>query len=221
VHKHGAKLLKFTNVIGIEKKNKKISGVITDKGRIATNVVINAAGAWSKQIAEMVAIKLPNIPFRKEILVTERVKPMFDAMVISFTDGIYFSQQEEGQILGGIPIPHEKSGYLTEPTFDFLHHMAKTLARYAPPLKFVNVIRQWAGYYDVTPDARPIIGEVDSITGFIQCNGFSGHGFMLSPMVTKILTNYIVDGTAPPILDTLNLRRFKGKTISREVSVVG
>jgi sarcosine oxidase subunit beta len=219
--KNGAKLLKFTNVIGIEKKNKKISGVITDKGRIATNVVINAAGAWSKQIAEMVAIKLPNIPFRKEILVTERVKPMFDAMVISFTDGIYFSQQEEGQILGGIPIPHEKSGYLTEPTFDFLHHMAKTLARYAPPLKFVNVIRQWAGYYDVTPDARPIIGEVDSITGFIQCNGFSGHGFMLSPMVTKILTNYIVDGTAPPILDTLNLRRFKGKTISREVSVVG
>ena len=142
-------------------------------------------------------------------------------MVISFKDGIYFSHQEEGQILGGIPIPNEKPGYLTVPTFDFLHHMSETLARYAPPLKYVNVIRQWAGYYDVTPDAQPIIGEVEGVKGFIQCNGFSGHGFMLSPMVTKILTEYIVDGKTPQILKNLNLNRFKGKKITREVSVVG
>jgi sarcosine oxidase subunit beta len=184
-------------------------------------VVVNAAGAGSKQIAEMVDVKLPNKPFRKEILVTERVKPMFKAMVISFKDGIYFSQQEEGQVLGGIPIPNEKPGYLTAPTFDFLHHMSKTLTRYTPPLKHVNVIRQWAGYYDVTPDARPIIGETGKLKGFIQCNGFSGHGFMLSPMVTKILTEYIVSGKTSRILERLNLNRFKGKKITREVSVVG
>jgi sarcosine oxidase subunit beta len=142
-------------------------------------------------------------------------------MVISFKDGIYFSQQDEGQILGGIPIPDEKSGYLTVPTFEFLHHMSKTLTRYAPNLKYVNVIRQWTGYYDVTPDARPIIGETDKIKGFIQCNGFSGHGFMLSPMVTKLLTDYIVKGKSPDILASLNLRRFKGKKIVKEVSVVG
>ena len=47
--------------------------------------------ATPKQIAEKLKIKLPNKPFRKEILVTERVKPMFKAMVISFKDGIYFS----------------------------------------------------------------------------------------------------------------------------------
>ncbi len=218
---NGAKLHKFTEVLSIKKNNGKIKSVQTSNGEIKTDVVINAAGAWSKQIAEMVDIKLPNKPFRKEILVTERVKPIFDSMVISFKDGIYFSQQEEGQILGGIPIPHEKPGYLTVPTFDFLHHMSETLARYAPSLKYVNVIRQWAGYYDVTPDARPVIGEVEGIKGFIQCNGFSGHGFMLSPMVTKILTEYIVDGKKPQILENLNLNRFKGKKITREVSVVG
>ncbi len=218
---NGAKLHKFTEVKSIKKNNGKIKSVQTSNGEIKTNVVINAAGAWSKQIAEMVDIKLPNKPFRKEILVTERISPIFDSMVISFKDGIYFSQQEEGQILGGIPIPNEKPGYLTVPTFDFLHHMSETLARYAPPLKYVNVIRQWAGYYDVTPDAQPIIGEVEGVKGFIQCNGFSGHGFMLSPMVTKILTEYIVDGKTPQILKNLNLNRFKGKKITREVSVVG
>ena len=219
--KNGAKLYKFTNVTNIKTKNKRIESVITDKGEIKTNILINAAGAWSKNIAEIVGVKLPNMPFRKEILVTERVKPIFKAMVISFKDGIYFSQQDEGQILGGIPIPAEKSGYLTVPTFDFLHHMSKTLTRYAPNLKYVNVIRQWTGYYDVTPDARPIIGETDKIKGFIQCNGFSGHGFMLSPMVTKLLTDYIVKGESPDILESLNLRRFKGKKIVKEVSVVG
>ena len=218
---HGAKLYKFTNVTGITTKNKKIESVVTDLGKIKTDTVVNAAGAWSKQIAEMINVKLPNKPYRKEILVTERVKPVFEAMVISFKDGIYFSQQDEGQILGGIPIPHEKPGYLTVPTFDFLHHMAKNLTRYAPSLKHVNVIRQWTGYYDVTPDARPILGEVEKVKGFIQCNGFSGHGFMLSPMVTKVLTDYIIDGASSPVLEHLNLSRFKGKKIVKEVSVVG
>jgi sarcosine oxidase subunit beta len=219
--KYGAKLYKFTNVTDIKTRNKKIDSVITNRGRIKTNIVINAAGAWSKQIAEKLNIKLPNKPFRKEILVTERVKPIFQAMVISFKDGIYFSQLDEGQILGGIPIPNEKSGYFTNPTFDFLHHMSKTITRYAPTLKYVNVIRQWAGYYDVTPDARPILGEVEELKGFLQCNGFSGHGFMLSPMVTKILTDYICEGKISDILKRLNVNRFKGKKIIHETSVVG
>jgi sarcosine oxidase subunit beta len=219
--KNGAKLYKYTSVTDIKTKNKRVESVITSKGAIKTNTVVNAAGAWSKQISDIAGIKLPNKPFRKEILVTERVKPMFKTMVISFKDGIYFSQQDEGQILGGIPIPNEISGYLTNPTFDFIHHMSKTLIRYAPILKYVNVIRQWTGYYDVTPDARPIIGDTDKLKGFIQCNGFSGHGFMLSPMVTKILTEYIVDGKYPKILESLNLDRFKDKTTVKEVSVVG
>ena len=219
--RQGAKLYKFTNVTDIKTKNKRIDCVVTNRGKIKTNIVINAAGAWSKQIAEKLNIKLPNKPFRKEILVTERVKPVFKAMVISFKDGIYFSQQDEGQILGGIPIPNEISGYLTNPTFDFLNHMSKTLTRYSPKLKYVNVIRQWTGYYDVTPDARPILGEVDEIKGFIQCNGFSGHGFMLSPMVTKILTDYITDGKSSDILEKLLIKRFKDKEITHETSVVG
>ena len=99
--------------------------------------------------------------------------------------------------------------------------MSKTLTRYAPSLKHVNVIRQWTGYYDVTPDARPILGEVKDLKGFIQCHGFSGHGFMLSPMVTKLLSDFIVDGKTSDILKNLNLRRFKGKKIVKEVSVVG
>ena len=220
--RYNAHLYKFTKVTGIKVKKKRIEAVKTSRGDISTNVVVNAAGAYAKHIADMVGVRLPNYPLRKEILVTERVKPLFQCMVISFTDGIYFSQQEEGQILGGIPIPGETPGYLTSPTFVFLKHMAKTLTRYAPRLRQVNVIRQWTGYYDMTPDARPILGEADGCKGFLQCHGFSGHGFMLSPMATQMLTQYIVEGKTSEIYENLHLNRFsKGKELQREASVVG
>ena len=217
----GAVIYTHTKVIGIKKSKNKIKAVETDKGSIKTNLVVNAAGIDSKDIASMVNINLPLIAYRKEIMATECLEPLFEAMVISFKDGIYFSQQREGQIVGGIPIPEERSGYKTIPTFAFMRHMAKTLTRYAPILKHVNMLRHWTGFYDVTPDSRPILGEINKLKGFIQCNGFSGHGFMISPMVTKILSDFILDGKTPDILESLNLDRFKGKKIVHEKSVVG
>ncbi len=218
---NGAEINTYTNVVGLKTKNKEVNAVVTDKGIVKTNVVVNAAGIDSKGIAEMVNLDLPLVPFRKEIMATERMKPLFDAMVISFKDGIYFSQQREGQIVGGIPIPEERSGYKTMPTISFMQHMARTLTRYSPVLKHVNMLRHWTGFYDVTPDARPILGEVKELKGFIQCNGFSGHGFMLSPMVSKLLTDLIANNKTSDVLMSLNLSRFKGKKIEREMSVVG
>jgi sarcosine oxidase subunit beta len=217
----GAEINTHTTVVNLKASKKAIRAVITDKGTIQTHVVVNAAGIDSKTIAEMVNINLPLIPFRKEIMATERLEPLFEAMVISFKDGIYFSQQHEGQIVGGIPIPEEKGGYKTMPTFSFLEHMSQTLTRYAPVLKHVNLLRHWTGFYDVTPDARPILGPVKEMKGFLQCNGFSGHGFMISPTVSQLLTNLIADGKTSEMLETLTLERFKGKNIEKELSVVG
>ena len=219
--KLGAEINTHITVINVKTAKKAIRAVVTDQGTIQTDVVVNAAGIDSKAIAEMVKVKLPLTPFRKEILATERLQPLFEAMVISFKDGIYFSQQKEGQIVGGIPIPEEKKGYKTMPTFAFLEHMAKTLTRYAPVLKHVNVLRHWTGFYDVTPDARPILGEVREVKGFIQCSGFSGHGFMISPMVSLLLTEFIAEQKISDVLESLSLDRFKGKNIEKELSVVG
>jgi sarcosine oxidase subunit beta len=219
--KLGAEINTHTTVFDIKTRKKAVSAVLTDQGTIQTKVVVNAAGVDSKAIAEMVNVHLPITPFRKEIMATERLQPLFEAMVISFKDGIYFSQQREGQIVGGLPIPDERSGYKTMPTFAFLSHMAQTLTRYTPVMKHVNMLRHWTGFYDITPDARPILGEVKEVKGFIQCNGFSGHGFMISPMVTQLLAELITDQKTPEVLKNLSLERFKGKNIEKELSVVG
>lgn len=219
--RYGTEIYTHTEVVGIDTNEKNIHKIITNKGLIRADMIVNAAGVWSKKIAEMVDVKLPTVPFRKEIMATERLKPLFEAMVISFKDGIYFSQQDEGQIVGGIPIPEEISGYNTIPTFSFLRHMSKTLTRYAPILKNVNMLRHWTGFYDVSPDARPILGPVEGVRNFLQCNGFSGHGFMLSPVISHILSDFIIDGKKSKILEKLSINRFKGKKIYHETYIVG
>ena len=217
----GANIYTHTRVQDIITKNDTVTEVITDKGEVKTKWVVNAAGAWSVKIAEMMNIQIPNQPFRKEVLATERLEPLFEAMVISFKDGIYFSQQPEGNIVGGIPIPEQRAGFFEMPTFSFIQHMSQTLTRYAPVLNDINMLRHWTGYYDVTPDARPILGEDSMIAGFIHCHGFSGHGFMLSPMVSSMIAEYIDSGKESSVLERLRLDRFEDEDIDMEKNVVG
>jgi len=217
----GATIHTHTSVHAIKKKKKKITEVVTDKGFKKTSWVVDAAGAWSSAIAAMVDITIPNEPYRKEVLATERLQPLFEAMVISFKDGIYFSQQPEGNIVGGIPIPEQRSGFHKRPTFSFIQHMSETLTRYAPALRQINMLRHWTGYYDVTPDARPILGEDSRVSGFIHCHGFSGHGFMLSPMVSTMIADYIANGKESSVLQRLRLDRFEEEDIDMEQNVVG
>ncbi|MBS3748694.1 MAG: FAD-binding oxidoreductase [Candidatus Thermoplasmatota archaeon] len=217
----GANIHTHTLVKDIKTKNNQVSEVLTDKKSVKTRWVVDAAGAWSSQIAKMVGISIPNKPFRKEVLATERLEPLFKAMVISFKDGIYFSQQPEGNIVGGIPIPEQRSGFYELPTFSFIQHMSETLTRYAPALRDINMLRHWTGYYDVTPDARPILGEDSKVRGFVHCHGFSGHGFMLSPMVSRMLAEYISNDKESSVLKRLRLNRYEDEDIDMEQNVVG
>jgi sarcosine oxidase subunit beta len=79
-----------------------------------------------------------------------------------------------------------------------------------------RVIGGYASLYDVTPDWHPILGRVEEIDGYINCNGWSGHGFKLGPAVGELIAEEIVDGTSFLIdIKTLNLDRFaKGNLLS-------
>ena len=216
----GVDINKFTEVKGIKKENNRIKSVVTDKGEIKTNIVVNAAGAYSGDIANMVGIEMPNKPFRHEILATERYKHILDPMIISFKYGIYFSQQRHGEIVGGIGDPNEPSSYNIKSSLRFVERFTDVLGKIVPAFKNLNIVRQWAGFYDVTPDAQPILGFTEGIDTLIQANGYSGHGFMVAPRVTELIAELIVDGKTSMPIDELNLKRFEGETVG-EAYVVG
>jgi len=130
--------------------------------------------------------------------------------VISLHSGIYFSQTVQGQILGGIGDPEEKPGYNLSSSLRFLRRYLAELVRLVPAFAQLTVMRQWAGLYDVTPDAQPILGPTPGLENFIQANGYSGHGFMIAPQVAQLLATYIETGEKSRDLERLSLARFAG-----------
>ena len=81
----GVTILKHTKVVGVEVKNGKIEAVNTTQGRIATPIVVNAAGGWSKEIGAMAGIDIPIYVQRHQILVTEPLEPVLTPMVMGFS----------------------------------------------------------------------------------------------------------------------------------------
>ena len=85
----------------------------------------------------------------------------------------------------------------------------------------VKVLRQWAGCYDITPDANPIVGEVDEVEGFFQASGFMGHGFMMAPVMGKRIAEQIVHPSESELFTKWNLRRFKEGKLLSEAMIIG
>ena len=103
----------------------------------------------------------------------------------------------------------------------FLGLYARALVEACPRLADVKVLRQWAGCYDVTPDANPIVGPVDEIEGFIQASGFMGHGFMMAPVMGKRIAEQMVNETSSPLFDRWNLRRYRTGKLLHESMILG
>ena len=88
------------------------------------------------------------------------------------------------------------------------------LAHRYPPAAGAPVARAWAGLYDMTPDAHPIIGWVGE--GVYAACGFSGHGFMQSPAVGKAVAEELLDGSASIDLSPYRIERFAGGAVFPE-----
>jgi len=217
----GVEIATFTDVVGFRTTGKRIDAVVTDKGEIRTHRVVNAAGAWSPEVARLLGVELPNHPHRHEICSTEPLKPWLKPLVADLSDGLYFSQSTRGEIVGGIGQHRVAPGLNQDSSHAFLGLYSRSLVRACPVLGDVRVLRQWAGCYDLTPDANPIVGPVDEVPGFFQASGFMGHGFMMAPIVGKLLATAIATGTPEPRFAAWSLRRFKEGKLLSESMILG
>jgi sarcosine oxidase subunit beta len=216
----GAKVLTFTKVTGFESAGRRLTAVVTDQGRIAAHTVVNAAGAWSRDVAALAGVKLPNEPERHEILVTEPLKPWLRPLVSVLGSGLYFSQSLRGEIVGGMGDPDEPSGIDTRSTLRFLARFSRAITEAIPMTAGLKVMRQWAGCYDVTPDNNPILGSA-GFDNFLQVNGFVGHGFMMAPAVTELMAGWMAGDPADEIFERFTLARFERGEVAGEDFIIG
>lgn len=217
----GVEIATFTEVTGFETTGKRIDAVVTNRGTIRTHKVVNACGAWSPEVARLLGVELPNHPHRHEICSSEPLKPWLAPLVADLTNGLYFSQSTRGEIVGGISNEHVPPGIDQNSSAEFLALYARALVRTCPVLGAVKVLRQWAGCYDLTPDANPIVGPVDEVDDFYQASGFMGHGFMMAPVIGKLFAQYLVERTPLPMFERWNLRRFREGKLLGEAMIIG
>lgn len=209
-----------TEVQGIVKKNGKIISVRTNRGTIQTDTVVNAAGGYAKTIGRMVDVELPVFPERHEILVTEPVEPTMGPMVMSFYHNLYCQQSPHGSFIMGIGHPNEPESYDIKSSWQFLRDMAERLVEILPPLAGLNIVRQWAGLYDMCPDRTPILGNSPALTRFFTAAGFSGHGFMISPITGQLMAEMVMGKPTAFPIQMFDAGRFERGELFVEPSVV-
>jgi sarcosine oxidase subunit beta len=210
--KLGVRIMTRTAVTGLQIRSGEVVAVETNRGTIECENVVNAAGAWSKQVSKQAGLTMPNYPERHEILVTEPLKPCLGPMLVDLSTSLYLNQDMRGEIIGGLGTHHEESLDWSS-SLNFLREFSRQTVSLLPHLSSVKVLRQWAGSYDKTPDNKPVLGVAgDGPSNLYQANGFSGHGMMISPMVGEVTADLIA-GKKPSInLSSFNLDRFKGET---------
>ncbi|WP_031096206.1 MULTISPECIES: NAD(P)/FAD-dependent oxidoreductase [unclassified Streptomyces] len=218
---HGARILRHTEVTGIELRGDTITAVGTTLGRIETGTVICAAGAWSRAVGAMVGVELPVRPLRRQIAVTGPVPglPPTLPMTIDFTTSLYFHREGPGLLLG-MSDPDERPGFATDTHDRWIPRLAEAMRQRAPALLDLPRTGGWAGLYENTPDHNALIGEAPTVSRFLYATGFSGHGFLQGPAVGEVIRDLYLGRV--PFLDIspLSAGRFAADAPRPEANLV-
>lgn len=183
-----------------------VTGVKTADEVIEADYVVNAAGPWAPDVAELVNIDLPISPKRRQLMVAKPDTAVDGTVPFTIDQdrGVHFRPERNGAVVCGGHFderdPAENpDGYSKQITLDWSAKVIEELSEVAGYFGPETVIKEgWAGLYSMTPDHHPIIEEVTP--GFVVAAGFSGHGFMQSPAAGQLVSEIIIDGS-PSLVD--------------------
>jgi sarcosine oxidase subunit beta len=191
----GAVLLTDVDVTGVQVRDGRAVAVETASGIVEADIVVNAAGPQAALVGRMLGLELPIWPLRRQMLVTSALPavPADFPFVIDFAPGLYFHREGPG-VLTGQSNPDEPPGFDESVDLDWeQRHLALAVAR-MPLLEQAALAHHWAGLYEMTPDAHPLIGRLAGFDNAYIVAGFSGHGFMHGPVAGKLIAELILDG---------------------------
>lgn len=177
--------------------------------------VLVAAGVDSPSLAAFAGLHLPITVERRRLAYTEpRGGPLMHPLVVALERGFAGKQ-----LLNGVFY----IGWLGEtPDSDDLTFTEKALtagATLLPLMGEIPVRRVITGYYDSTPDHRPVLGGIDGLDSFYLATGFSGHGFMLAPAVGEMMAELITGSKADSLLQEFSLQRFAASTTGEGLQI--
>lgn len=211
----GARLRTGETVVGMLRDGSRVTGVRTDRGRIAAGAVVNAAGTWGGEIAALAGVRLPILPRRGFVLVTEPLPPLirhkvyaaeYLAGVVSDAESLETSAVVEGTLSGTVLIgaSRERVGFDRRFSLPVLRRLARQAIELFPVLGDVAVMRAYRGFRPYSPDHRPVIGRDPQVEGLFHACGHEGGGIGLAPATGHLIAQLLA-GTEPDV----NLKPFR------------
>ncbi|MFC7495944.1 MULTISPECIES: NAD(P)/FAD-dependent oxidoreductase [unclassified Nocardioides] len=216
----GARVIAHCAATGIEVVDGAVRSVATSAGRIETDTVVCAAGAWSRAVGEMAGVDLPVTPLRRQILTTSPMPGLDPAtpFTIDFGTSLYFHLEGPGLLLG-MSDPDEQPGFDVARSDAWLPRLGSAIERRVPALADVGIASGWAGLYEMTPDHNALVGEAAGVSRFLYATGFSGHGFLMGPAIGEVVRDLVLGRTPPVDVAGLSVERF-GAGVRPELNIV-
>ena len=184
--------------------------LITPKGRYRAPVLVNCAGAWAGHVAATLGENVPLQPGAPMLMISERLPRFIEPVIGAASRKLSFKQMQNGTLLIGgahmaeLDFKHQS----TEINWAKLAVSARTVMALFPQLKNVRIVRTWAGIEAFMPDHLPVIGASGTSPHAYHAFGFSAHGFQLSPIVGRILSQLILDGQTELPIEPFGIKRF-------------
>jgi sarcosine oxidase subunit beta len=177
----------------------RVRGVVTDAGEVAADVVVVAVGPWTAPLVAGAGVELPIETEYHEVAVLRQAPggPAVRTACIDSGTSTYFRPEGAGGVLVGDfagPRGASPDDFPQTAGTDSLAELIGRAAKRVPALEGAGLAGGTTGVYDMTPDARPLLGGWPGLDGLVIAAGFSGMGFKISPAVGHALAAAILDG---------------------------
>jgi len=201
----------------------RVRGVRTEAGTIEAPVVIAATGPWTRPLFQQAGFDPPIETEYHQVAILKNAPDMKAggcACIDSVTATYFRSDGGDKFLIGDFygKRPVDPDNFPQRASDTELEEIIERASRRVPKLENAEVMRGVTGVYDMTPDARPLLGEIPGQDGLYICAGFSGMGFKISPAIGLVMSELILDGSATTVdISAFRPTRFaEGKPIKAE-----
>jgi sarcosine oxidase subunit beta len=209
-------------VVAVLRDEERVTGVRTPRESYDAPVVVDCAGPHAHEVGALAGVEIPSRPHKRQVLVTEPLPgfPETFPLIVDLDTGWYVHRQGASAVLMGGTDKDRTPGHDISVDWDAFEPVLAAAARRVPPLAEAKVMRAYAGVRDLTPDYHGILDEAPGLRGFYFACGFSGHGFMHSPAIGRLMAELILDGRARSMdITPLSLARFAAGISTTEANM--
>ena len=216
----GVKIIEDCRVTAIEQKNRRVAGVVTDQGTIQAEIVVNCAGQWAREIAQLAGVNVPLVSVQHQYIVTEPIPGVMKNLpTLRDPDRLtYYKEEVGGLVMGGYepnPIAWAERGIpdgfefqLLNDNWDHFEPIMELAIGRVPALQTAGVKQLINGPESFTPDGNFILGEAPELKNFYVGAGFNAFGIASAGGAGRALAEWIAGGEAPMDLWPVDIRRF-------------